>query len=144
MAMLAIASAVIIYLVDRYMRASNQPVEPTVSRRSIPSPRETLIPHLTPSQADALAYPPNFLPGSRDVDTPFGTMRVYEWGPIGGRKIIFIHGDSTPGPMLAPIAQTLASRGCRVIVFGMTLDMCNVRYETDTSQRLQSQVNTMG
>ena len=87
-------------------------------QRTIPSPRETLIPHITPTQAKALPYPSDLFPGARDVETPYGTMRVYEWGPEDGRKVLFIHGDTTPAPMFAPIAEALVRRGCRVMLFG--------------------------
>lgn len=50
--------------------------------------------------------------------TPYGTMRVYEWGPEEGKKVVVIHGDTTPAPMLGPIAEVLVKRGCRVILFG--------------------------
>jgi hypothetical protein len=34
------------------------------------SPRATLLPWLSPSQRQALPYPPDVLPGGRDVDSP--------------------------------------------------------------------------
>ena len=91
------------------------------SRRVIPSPRETLIPFLSESQAAALPYPPNLLPGARDVETPYGVMRVYEWGPDAGRKVLLIHGDTTPAPILGPIAAALVQLGCRVMIIGMCI-----------------------
>ena len=115
LATLAALSVATLFLAVRYSRLARKP---KALRESIPSPRETLIPHLSPAQADALPYPSDLLPGARDVDTPFGTMRVYEWGPRAGRKVILIHGDTTPGPMLAPIAYALAIRGCRVMTYG--------------------------
>ena len=87
----------------------------------IPSPRETLLPHLSPEQVAALPYPPHLLPGGRDVNTPYGTMRVYEWGPDNGKKVVLIHGDTTPIPVLGPIADTLAQNRCRVLMFGMLI-----------------------
>lgn len=87
-------------------------------RKSIPSPRQTVLPYLSPAQVVALPYPPDLLPGVRDVDTPYGSMRVYEWGPEDGGKALLIHGDTTPSPVLAPIAETLVKRGCRVMLFG--------------------------
>ena len=95
--------------------------EPSVLRRAIASPRETLLPHLTPAQVATLPYPPNLFPGARDVETPYGVMRVYEWGAQEGMKVILVHGDSTPGPMLGPIAEALASRGCRVMIIGASI-----------------------
>ncbi|KAL8941808.1 MAG: hypothetical protein Q9211_001660 [Gyalolechia sp. 1 TL-2023] len=58
------------------------------------------------------------LPGARDVATPHGTMRVYEWGSEDGPKVILIHGDTTPAPVLGPIANDLVRKGCRVLMFG--------------------------
>jgi len=109
------ASLVAIFLLVRSARGSS---EPKLRRRCIPSPRETLIPYLSPAQAAALPYPPDLYPGARDVATPYGTMRVYEWGPEEGKKVVVIHGDTTPAPMLGPIAEVLVKRGCRVILFG--------------------------
>lgn len=86
--------------------------------KSIPSPRDTLLPFLTPSEVSALPYAPNVLPGARDVDSPYGIMRCYEWGPEEGRKVVLVHGDTTPAPMLGPIAEKLAERDCRVLVLG--------------------------
>jgi len=52
------------------------------------------------------------------VATPYGTMRAYEWGPEEGKKVVVVHGDTTPAPMLGPIAEALVKRGCRLILFG--------------------------
>ena len=87
-------------------------------QRSVASPRDSLLPHISPEQAAALPYSPTLLPGGRDVLTPYGTMRVYEWGPEEGRRVILIHGDTTPAPILGVIADGLARRGCRVLIFG--------------------------
>ena len=95
--------------------------EPTTLRKTIASPRETLLPRLTPVQAASLPYPPNLFPGDRDVETPYGVMRVYEWGPEDGRKVLLVHGDTTPGPMLGPIAEALVNEGCRVMIIGASI-----------------------
>ena len=66
------------------------------------------------------AYPPTCLPGARDVLTPYGSIRTYEWGPTTGRKILFIHGISTPCIALAGLAQELVEQhGCRVLLFDL-------------------------
>lgn len=84
--------------------------------KSIPSPRDTFLPSfLTPNQVSTLPYPPNVLPGARDVDSPYSIMRCYMWGPEEGRKVILVHGDTTPAPMLGPIAEKLVERACRVL-----------------------------
>ena len=53
--------------------------------------------------------------------TPYGVMRVYEWGPRDGEKMLFIHGDTTPAPMLGPVAHKLVDKGCRVMMFGTSI-----------------------
>ena len=98
-----------------------RPRQPT-----IPSPRDTLLPHLSAEQAANLPYPPDLLPGARDVATPYGVMRVYEWGPETGDKVIFIHGDATPAPILGPIAHDLVEKGCRVMMFGRSIRLGGV------------------
>ena len=88
---------------------------------TISSPRDTLLPKLSPTEAAALPYPTDLLPGARDVATPYGVMRVYEWGPRDGNKVLFIHGDTTPAPILGPVARDLVDKGCRVMMFGMSI-----------------------
>lgn len=66
----------------------------------------------------ALPYPPDYYPGARDVQTPYGRMRVYEWGPESGRKIMMVHGDATCAPVWKRVAEGLVGRGCRVCVIG--------------------------
>ncbi|CAM1505635.1 Fc.00g112720.m01.CDS01 [Cosmosporella sp. VM-42] len=66
-----------------------------------------------------LVYQPDAFPGARDVDTPYGTIRVYEFGPENGEKVLFVHGISTPCITLGPIAHALVKRGCRVMLFDL-------------------------
>ncbi|KAI7626057.1 hypothetical protein KC319_g17603, partial [Hortaea werneckii] len=68
---------------------------------------------------NSLPYPPNALPGARDVDTPYGNTRVYEWGPEDGRKVLLVHGISTPCIALANLADSLVEKGCRVMLFDL-------------------------
>ncbi|KAI1748108.1 Alpha/Beta hydrolase protein [Xylaria castorea] len=86
---------------------------------NIQSPQATLIPFITTEEAATLAYPPDALPGARDVETFYGTMRVYEWGPAGGEKVLFVHGDATPCLVFSKIAQGLVDSGYRVMLFDL-------------------------
>nr|POF24734.1 serine hydrolase-like protein [Quercus suber] len=85
----------------------------------------TIFPAPRPSNpsrelTSAVPYPSNALPGARDVETPYGTIRAYEWGPATGRKVLLIHGISTPCIALASMAQHLVeSQGCRVMLFDL-------------------------
>ncbi|EME49271.1 hypothetical protein DOTSEDRAFT_68141 [Dothistroma septosporum NZE10] len=74
---------------------------------------------LTAAEEENVPYPPDALPGGRNVDTPYGNTRVYEWGPENGRKVLFVHGISTPCIALARIARQLVSKGCRVMLFDL-------------------------
>ncbi|ROW13717.1 hypothetical protein VPNG_04591 [Cytospora leucostoma] len=86
---------------------------PTVT----PSPRETLLPYISKSEISALPYPPDALPGSRDVPTPYGTIKVFEFGPASGERVLLLPGLSTPCLALSNLARTLALKGYRVMLF---------------------------
>lgn len=90
----------------------------------IPSPRTTLLPQLSAAEQDNLPYPPDgLLPGARDVDSPYGSVRVYEWGPEDGPKVLLVHGISTPCIALAAVAEELVKSGRRVMLFG---ELCSI------------------
>jgi len=85
----------------------------------IPSPR-TKLSSLTEDEIAKLPYPPTLYPGGRWVQTPHGTIRVYEFGPEDGRKVLFIHGISTPCCIFRDLAWRLVEGGgCRVLLFGL-------------------------
>ena len=85
----------------------------------VPSPLKTLLPTLSQQEAASLPYPPDAYPGIRDLPSPYGNLRVYEWGPEGGRKVLLVHGISNPCIALGAIAHGLADRGCRVMMFDL-------------------------
>lgn len=87
--------------------------------RIIRSPREALVQNLTDKEKDALPYPPNCLPGGRDVQTPYGSIHVYEFGPETGRKVLLVHGITTPCIALGGVALGLAEKECRVMLFDL-------------------------
>ncbi|KAM7222805.1 serine hydrolase-like protein [Rhypophila decipiens] len=70
----------------------------------------------TTSETDA-AEEQFLLPGGRDVETPYGSIRVFEWGPEDGEKVLLMHGISTPCLSLANLGVELASMGYRVMTF---------------------------
>ena len=83
-----------------------------------PSPLTTTLPNLKPQQISALAYKPDYFPGARNVNTPYGSCRVYEFGPEHGTKVLLVHGISTPCISLGGLAHELVQRGCRVMLYG--------------------------
>ena len=82
------------------------------------SPLSTLS-NLSDKEIADLPYPPDVLPGARDVDTPFGSIRVFEFGPEDGRKVLLIHGISTPAIALGGVTHALVDHGCRVMLFDL-------------------------
>jgi hypothetical protein len=93
----------------------------TLGRRPeiVGSPLKTLIPTLSEYQIAQLPIPINALPGARDVPSPYGSTRVYEWGPESGQKVLLVHGISTPCVALGSIAHGLVAKGCRVMLFDL-------------------------
>ena len=110
-------AATSIYSIYSLYQAISTPPSPNFPK-IIPSPRTTVLPKLSDGEVQDLPYPPDVFPGARDVETPYGSIRVYEWGPNDGRKVLLIHGISTPSISMAGIADRLAKQGCRVMLFG--------------------------
>jgi hypothetical protein len=91
----------------------------TTTARYIRSPKTSgVLAGLSPAELAALPYPPDALPGGRDVATPYGAVRVYEWGPEDGEPVLLLHGISTPCIALGDLAYELVAQGCRVMLFG--------------------------
>jgi hypothetical protein len=82
-----------------------------------PSPLGSLL-KLSQEEIRRLPYRPDLIPGGRDVDTPYGNCRVYEFGSFDGPKVLLVHGISTPSLSLVPLADELVKRGARVMLFG--------------------------
>ncbi|KAK0631839.1 Alpha/Beta hydrolase protein [Immersiella caudata] len=108
----AIATTAALSLLKRYLWRTHPPI--------IPSPLHTLLPRLSQTELDKLEYKPDAFPGARDVVTPYGSIRVYEWGPEAGEKVLLIHGISTTVQTLTKIAHELVNvHHCRVMLFDL-------------------------
>ncbi|KJZ68597.1 hypothetical protein HIM_12017 [Hirsutella minnesotensis 3608] len=66
-----------------------------------------------------LPHNEDIFPGARDVSTPYGSVRVYEFGPEDGPKVLFVHGITTSCMPFTPLAHALVARGCRVMLFDL-------------------------
>ena len=65
---------------------------------------------MTQAERDTLPYPPEgALPGAHDVPTPYGSVRVYEWGPEDGERVLLIAGISTPTLSLGDLAWEMSN-----------------------------------
>ncbi|KAL5606954.1 hypothetical protein BROUX41_003322 [Berkeleyomyces rouxiae] len=74
---------------------------------------------LTDAQRAVHAYPADVFPGGRLVQTPYGAVNVYEWGPETGEKVLLLHGIGTPALALQDLAEALVAKGCRVMIFDL-------------------------
>ena len=90
-----------------------------IRRAVVASPRSRILDRLSEDELAKLPYPLDALPGARDVQSPAGSIRVYEFGPENGRKVLLIHGVSTPCLALGGVAHGLAEKGCRVMLFDL-------------------------
>lgn len=115
-AITSIATPVLAFYLARTLAAQLESPHPPKDK-IYRAPRSSAVQN---SQLATCAYPPTSLPGARDIPTPYGSIRTYEWGPTTGRKILFIHGISTPCISLAGLAQELVEQhGCRVLLFDL-------------------------
>ncbi|KAK2035703.1 hypothetical protein LZ31DRAFT_345386 [Colletotrichum somersetense] len=92
-------------------------------RKTARSPKWTVLPALSASASasarDALPYPPDALPGARDVATAYGNLRVYEFGPEDApERVLLLHGIGTPCLALGGVAAEFVAKGWRVMTFG--------------------------
>ncbi|KAJ6161233.1 hypothetical protein N7470_004629 [Penicillium chermesinum] len=85
----------------------------------LPSPRSTILPRLSEEEIRKLPLPSDVLPGGRDVESPYGSLRCYEWGREDGPKVLLVHGITTPCVSLGGLAHALVDRGCRVLLFDL-------------------------
>lgn len=70
------------------------------------------------SSSEDNPYPSDVFPGGRHVDTPYGIVKVFEWGPEEGEKVLLMHGIGTPCVALGDMAKHLVSKRYRVMLFG--------------------------
>jgi hypothetical protein len=94
----------------------------------IPSPRTRLLSSLSDEENRKLPLPNDVLPGARDVASPYGSIRVYEWGREDGPKVLLVHGITTPCIALGGVAHALVDRGCRVMLFDLYVLPPSVRF----------------
>lgn len=91
---------------------------PTKAGKIIKSPKQAALTPL-PTELSSLPYPPDALPGGRDVPTPYGNVHVFEFGPSDGERVLFLHGLSMPCLSGSKTAVALAAKGYRVMLFDL-------------------------
>ncbi|KAI8924127.1 Alpha/Beta hydrolase protein [Entophlyctis helioformis] len=76
-----------------------------------------LLGSLADVRAASPPYPEKFWPTSAYADLPFGKTHYFLLGPENGKKVVFIHGISCPGPCFPEFLNGLADKGYRVLVY---------------------------
>ncbi|KAK3806468.1 MAG: Alpha/Beta hydrolase protein [Benniella sp.] len=66
-----------------------------------------------------IAYPEDYYPGGQYVELSFGETHYFLFGPEDGKKIVFVHGLSTPASMYNAVARHMANNGCRVLLYDL-------------------------
>lgn len=92
---------------------------PTKAGKIIKSPKQTVLSTLPATELSSLPYPPDVLPGGRDVPTPYGNVHVFEFGPSDGERVLLLHGLSMPCVSGSNTAVALAGKGYRVMLFDL-------------------------
>lgn len=110
-AVLTAAACLSAYLL---VRPALGPPKPKISTAARAPSSKTVV----TAEFDKVPYPADTFPGGRDVVTPYGTMRAYEWGPEEGDKVVIMHGIGTPCIAMGDMAREFVSKGNRVMVFG--------------------------
>ncbi|PWZ02540.1 alpha/beta-hydrolase [Testicularia cyperi] len=73
----------------------------------------------SPPKTSDPPYPHDILPNGKDLETPYGRIRYYEFGPEEGKKLLLVHGISTPAPVWSLISNQLVKAGYRLLVFDL-------------------------
>ncbi|KAG0313524.1 hypothetical protein BGZ99_008834, partial [Dissophora globulifera] len=90
--------------------------------KSLAAQRGRTLPSLrgvTPHTTSNCAYPEDYYPGGNYADLSFGETHYFEFGPEDGKKVVFVHGLSTPTSVYNKIARHMANSGCRVLLYDL-------------------------
>lgn len=114
-AILAAATCLSVYLYIRPALNSNTRKPPSDAILRVQAQASTAS---ESEEYEELPYPPDAFPGGRDVETAYGNIKVFEWGPENGEKVLLIHGIGTPCLALGDMAWEFVRKGYRVMMFG--------------------------
>ncbi|KAG0224630.1 alpha/beta-hydrolase [Mortierella sp. GBAus27b] len=88
--------------------------------RSLTAQRGSTLPSLRAVDRSALdAYPEDYYPGGQYAELSFGETHYFMFGPEDGKKIVFVHGLSTPASIFSSVARHMANSGCRVLLYDL-------------------------
>ncbi|KAF9922166.1 hypothetical protein FBU30_007769 [Linnemannia zychae] len=86
---------------------------------SITAKRGLTLPSLRAANLVKCAYPEDYYPGGEYADLSYGETHYFLFGPEDGKKIVFVHGLSTPTSVYDGVARHMAANGCRVLLYDL-------------------------
>ncbi|KAI7827662.1 Alpha/Beta hydrolase protein [Gamsiella multidivaricata] len=88
--------------------------------KSLTAERGCTLPSLRAvTSHSAIAYPEDYYPGGSYADLSFGETHYFLFGPEDGKKVVFVHGLSTPASVYDKVARHMANNGCRVLLYDL-------------------------
>ncbi|KAG0255721.1 hypothetical protein BG011_004962 [Mortierella polycephala] len=106
----AAASAVLAVLGARKIHTS------ITAERGVTLPSLRALP---PQSTKRAVYPEDYYPGGEYADLSFGETHYFLFGPEDGKKIVFVHGLSTPASVYNKTANHMANQGYRVLLYDL-------------------------
>ncbi|KAF8941531.1 Alpha/Beta hydrolase protein [Dissophora ornata] len=90
--------------------------------KSVTAQRGVTLPSLravTPQTTASSAYPEDYYPGGNYAELSFGETHYFLFGPEDGKKVVFVHGLSSPTSIYNTVARDMANKGCRVLLYDL-------------------------
>ncbi|KAF7296721.1 Hydrolase-4 domain-containing protein [Mycena chlorophos] len=85
----------------------------------LPAPADRGLDSLPPNSRVREIYPENWLEGGGYVTLPLGRVKYWIVGPENGKKVVLIHGLTTPALAFARIVPLLVAANFRVMVYDL-------------------------
>ncbi|KAF9134873.1 hypothetical protein BGW39_005588 [Mortierella sp. 14UC] len=86
---------------------------------AISAHRGLALPSLRAANLLKCAYPEDYYPGGQYAELSYGETHYFMFGPEDGKKVVFVHGLSTPASVYNGVARHMAANGCRVLLYDL-------------------------
>ncbi|KAG0368399.1 hypothetical protein BGX24_002845 [Mortierella sp. AD032] len=77
------------------------------------------LPSLRAANLLKCAYPEDYYPGGEYAKLSYGETHYFMFGPKDGKKVVFVHGLSTPASVYNGVARHMSDNGCRVLLYDL-------------------------
>ncbi|KAF7312959.1 Hydrolase-4 domain-containing protein [Mycena kentingensis (nom. inval.)] len=90
-----------------------------ISTNELPCPADPGLGSRPTNSRARILYKEDWTEGGSYVTLPLGTVRYWLDGPESGRKVILIHGLTTPSVAFERLVPMLVDAGCRVLAYDL-------------------------